>query len=62
MVKKQEIIEELKEPIITPPSNREIMIKQRDEYLTLLQRLKDEGIVNIGILENKISRLSQDIG
>ena len=37
------------------------MIQQRDEYLTLLKRLQDEGIVNIGVLENKIARLNEAI-
>jgi hypothetical protein len=42
-------------------TNLSQMEGQLGEYLDLYQRLKDEGIVNIGVLENKIAKLSEDI-
>jgi len=66
MVKKEiktkeipEEVEEVEEEIYDP---KEGMINQRDEYLALLKRLQDEGIVSIGVLENKIASLNKAIG
>jgi hypothetical protein len=62
---KKEIKEEIKEEVketVTTPNPKEQMIKQRDEYLALLKVLQDEGIVNIGVLENKIASLNKAIG
>lgn len=61
---KKEIKEEIKEvkEVVIAPNPREQMIKQRDEYLALLKVLQDEGIVSIGVLENKIASLNQAIG
>lgn len=54
-VKKEEL------EVITP-NPKEPMIEQRDYYLSLLKTLQDEGIVNIGVLENKIASLNKAIG
>ena len=41
--------------------NKTSMVATRDELQALLKRLQDEGIVNIGVLENKIAKLNEDI-
>jgi len=57
-----EDVEDVKKPIPKPEINvNATMIKQRDEYYILLKRLQDEGIVNIGVLENKIAALNKSI-
>jgi hypothetical protein len=59
--KQVEETEEVKEEVVIP-NPQEQMIRQRDEYLALLKLLQDEGIVNIGVLENKIASLNKAIG
>lgn len=59
--KKVEETEEIKEEVVIP-NPQEQMIMQRNEYLALLKVLQDEGIVNIGVLENKIASLNKAIG
>ena len=58
----EEVEEEIEEPKVPDTSvgdNKAVMTKQRDDYLALLKRLQDEGITNISVLENKISRLNE---
>jgi len=56
----KEVVEEKVEPTIPDP--KQAMINQREEYLALHKRLLDEGIVSIGVLENKIASLNKAIG
>ena len=56
-----EVIEEEIEEEVEVVDTLSPMVSQRDEYLTLLKRLQDEGIVNIGVLEIKIARLNEAI-